>query len=99
LKTRLASPARRQADRIDRWWRENRPSTRDLFAREFDEARKRIAQTPTIGTAYLERQNTLILRVFLSKTKNHIYYEIDRDNGVVIILAGWGAPKGRVPKL
>ena len=99
MKTRFTSPAQRHADKIDRWWRENRPATRDLFARELEEARKRIEQTPGIGTVYIERQGTSVLRVLLSKTKNHLYYELDSQKDVAMILAVWGAPKARGPKL
>jgi hypothetical protein len=55
--------------------------------------------TPEMGPPYVERQGVVVRRVLLPKTRNHIYYEIDRENGVVMILAVWGAPKGRAPKL
>jgi hypothetical protein len=54
---------------------------------------------PEIGTPYLERQSTVVRRVLLSKTKNHLYYTLDRTEGVVMILAVWGAPRGQGPKL
>jgi hypothetical protein len=57
-----------------------------------------IARTPELGTVYTERHATAVRRVLLPKTKNHVYYEIDRENAVVTILAVWGAPKGRGPK-
>jgi hypothetical protein len=98
--TRLTAPARRQADRLDRWWREHRPGVADLFARELDAVRRLIDDAPEmVGSPYLERHGTLVRRILLPKTNNHVYYEIDRVNGVVMILAVWGAPKGRGPKL
>jgi plasmid stabilization system protein ParE len=99
VKTRLTAPARRQADRIDRWWRENRPAVADLFARELDGARRRIADAPETGTPYVERQGVVVRRVLMPKTRNHVYYEVDRENLVVMILAVWGAPKGQGPRL
>ncbi len=54
---------------------------------------------PEIGTPYVERHGVIVRRVLLPTTKNHLYYEIDRANDVVMILAVWGAPKGRGPTL
>lgn len=48
---------------------------------------------------HVVRQGVSVLRVLLPKTKNHVYYEIDRENGVAMVLAVWGAPKQRGPKL
>jgi hypothetical protein len=52
-----------------------------------------------MGSPYVERQGVLVRRVLLRKTRNHVYYEIDHANGVVMIIAFWGAPKGEGPKL
>lgn len=52
-----------------------------------------------MGSPYVERQGVVVRRVLLRKTYNHVYYEIDRAHGVVMILAVWGAPKGEGPKL
>jgi hypothetical protein len=56
VKTRLTGPARQQADRIDRWWRENRLAARDLFARELSEARALLAEAPDVGRPFTKRQ-------------------------------------------
>lgn len=52
-----------------------------------------------MGSPYVEREGVVVRRVLLRKTRNHVYYEIDRANGVVMIIAVWGAPKGEGPKL
>ncbi len=99
MKIRLTGPARQQADRIDRWWRENRPAARDLFARELAEARALLAATPEVGSPYIERQGVLVRRVLLPRTQRHVYYEVNPKRGEVMILAVWGAPRGRCPRL
>ncbi len=99
MKTRITAPARRQADRLDRWWREHRPATADLFARELETALQLIADTPEMGAPHVARRGSLVRRVLLPKTRNHLYYEMDREHDVVLIVAIWGAPKGRGPKL
>ncbi len=99
MNTRLTEPARRQAERLDRWWREHRPAARDLFARELSNARVLLAETPEIGAPYAERRGVVVRRVLMRKTRTHVYYEIDRAQNIVMILAVWGAPKGRGPNL
>jgi hypothetical protein len=63
------------------------------------EARRLLSRTPELGTPYVERDGVLVRRVLLRKTRHHVYYEIDRINGVVMILAVWGTPKGGEPPL
>ena len=38
-----------------------------------------------------------VRRLCLPKTRTHVYYAIDTDQGVVMVLTVWGAPKGRGP--
>jgi hypothetical protein len=67
---------------------------------ELDVARQLIGDAPGMaGAPYVERSGELVRRILLPKTNNHVYYMIDRDKYMVIILAMWGAPKGRAPKL
>ena len=84
---------------MDRWWREQRPATPDLFALELAAARELIAKAPEVGPPFIERQGVIVRRILLPKTNNHVYYEIQHDEGRVMILAVWGAPRGRRPKL
>jgi hypothetical protein len=99
VKTRLVGPAGQQADRIDRWWRENRPAARDLFAREMAEARALLSATPDVDVPFTERQGVIVRRLLLPRTQNHLYYEVDENDGMVMILAVWGAPRGGGPRL
>ena len=84
---------------MDRWWRENRPAAPGLFAQELADARRLLAATPELGSPYVERGEVLVRRLLLRRTQNHVYYEIDRSTGVVMIVAVWGAPKGEGPTL
>jgi hypothetical protein len=95
----ISAPAGMQADRIDRWWRKNRPASPGVFALELAEAWRFLAATPELGPIYVQRHGVLVRRVLLRKSKNHVYYEIDRTNDHVMILAVWGGPKGRGPAL
>jgi hypothetical protein len=91
--------AERQAAEMDFWWRENRPGSRDLFARELAEARAQITGAPAAGSIYSTRSGKLYRRVLLPKTKNHVYFEVDETRNMVIVHAIWGAPRNRGPKL
>ena len=77
----------------------NRPDVADLFAREFDTARGMILESPDLGAPYVTRHGVVIRRVLMPKTKNHVYFEVRTDEDIVMILAVWGAPRGRGPKL
>jgi len=99
MKLVFTPEAEQQASAMDDWWREHRPDARDLFARELAEARELIAAAPGIGVTYATRSGKTARRVLLPKTRNHVYFEIDGERDVVIVLAVWGAPRRRGPRL
>jgi len=86
------------ADVCDAWWRDHRDA-RDLFARELADAKELIRKSPLVGTMYTVLDGLPVRRVLLPKTRTHLYYSIDADKGIVMVLAVWGAPKGRGPFL
>jgi len=99
MKIRLARRALAEAKAVKTWWRENRPGAApDLFQDELDAALERIAQSPNIGTPYEQVSASLpVRRVLLPKSKNHVYYAVDDET--IVVLAIWGAPRERGPKL
>jgi plasmid stabilization system protein ParE len=99
MKLVFTPEAQRQANEMDAWWREHRPDARDLFARELAEARELILATPGIGVTYTSANGKTARRVLLPKTRNHVYFELDEQQDLVIVLAVWGAPRGRGPRL
>lgn len=98
MKVVLAETAKKHAAEIDEWWRENRPSAPDLFADELIAARSLIGDAPHIGTRFPAR-GRVVRRVRLRKTKHHVYYVTDEVRGVVLVVAVWGMPKAKTPKL
>jgi len=99
VKVRLSGPARKKTDQLDRWWREHRSETRDLFAQEFADAQRQLALSGERGIIYGERNGAVVRRLLLPKTGTHVYFEIDPAKGVVMIFMLWGARKGRGPNL
>jgi hypothetical protein len=58
-----------------------------------------LAATPKLGVVYHRPASDLIYRVLLPKTEQHLYYSIDEQADVVLVLTIWGARRGRGPKL
>jgi hypothetical protein len=88
-----------QVTEMDTWWREQRPAARDLFARELAEARTMLLTARGAGVKYTTKSGKIVRRVLMPKTRNHIYFEIDEIRQLVVVLAVWGAPRGRDPEL
>ena len=99
MKLAFTPEAQEQADECDAWWRENRTATRELFARELAGIKALLLDAPYIGAMYAVLDELPVRRMLLPKTRTHIYYSIDENRSVVMILAVWGAPRGRGPKL
>jgi plasmid stabilization system protein ParE len=99
MKLVFTPEAERHATEMDTWWREHRPGAHDLFARELAEARELIAGAPTVGAMYTTKSGKRVRRVLMPKTRNHVYFEVDELRELIIVLAIWGAPRGRGPRL
>jgi len=99
MKLFFTPQAERQAAEMDSWWREHRPGARDLFARELAEARALITSAPAAGATYSTRSGKPYRRVFMPKTKNPVYFEVDEARDRVIVHTIWGAPRVRGPNL
>jgi plasmid stabilization system protein ParE len=97
MRVRFTPDAAAQAGQIDAWWREHRTAARDLFARELAEARILISTSPKIGSVYEVVDEEFVRKIFLPRTRHHLYYKHDAEE--IVVLAVWGAPRGRGPKL
>ena len=91
---RFTPEAAAQAEATDRWWRQNRPGSGDLFANELLGATDLIARAPGTGRAYPSRALPGV-RVALHRTRFHVYY-VPREDSVTIV-AVWSAVRGQGP--
>jgi plasmid stabilization system protein ParE len=98
MKVVFTPEAEEQAERCDTWWRENRTSSRDLFARELAETKMLLLETPNVGTVHAVLDGVPVRRVLLRKTRTHVYYVADLEADAVIIHSVWGAPKQWAPR-
>jgi plasmid stabilization system protein ParE len=99
MKLAFTPDAERQASEMDAWWREHRPAASDLFADELAAVGELIANVPSAGTIYTTSRGQRFRRVLMPKTRNHVYFEVDEAQQLVIVHAIWGAPRGRGPRL
>jgi plasmid stabilization system protein ParE len=98
MRLRLARRALADAKRKKAWWQRNRPDTADLFEHELEATLERIVASPAIGQPVEQRGGDVWVRRWLmAKTGNHVYYAIEGTE--IVVLAIWGAPRGREPKL
>ncbi len=98
MRIRVSARARREADRGEAWWRANRPDTADLFTRELLHVLALLRDHPNLGMLY-EAANfeAPVRRILMPKTEGHVYHAT--IGGEVVILAVWGSPRRRGPKL
>jgi plasmid stabilization system protein ParE len=86
------------ADRHDAWWRVNRPAAPDLLIRELLHVLQLLEANPNLGAPYeASRFEGPVRRILMKRTERHVYYGLLGDE--LIILAIWGARRGRGPKL
>jgi plasmid stabilization system protein ParE len=96
MRIRYAARARREANRINAWWIENRPSAPTLFMEELGHALELISAHPGLGTPYTSAYGT-VQRVLLPRTRYHVYYA--QESGQAVVVSIWGAQRRRGPKL
>lgn len=49
--------------------------------------------------SYTSRGGRTARRLLLPKSRNHVYFEVDEASGLIVVLAVWGAPRAKGPKL
>ena len=99
MKLVISKRARGQIEKIQDWWKDNRPAARALFLDELAAAEQQLRSTPALGSVYLEAATGTVRRVLLVKTHHHLYYRYRSDRDELTVLAVWGAPRRRAPKL
>ena len=95
----ISKRARRHIEKIQAWWVENRTSASTLFLDELAGGERRLRTKPTLGLVYTAHQSGVVRRVLLMRTSHHLYYRYLPERDELTVLAVWGAPRGRGPKL
>jgi plasmid stabilization system protein ParE len=95
----FSAEADQDVEAIDTWWRENRRDAPRLFAEELASILDAIQRKPLIMKPYIERQGVVVRRWHMRRTLQHVYFVVDVENQVVVVLRVWGSRRGRGPKL
>ena len=98
MNVRFTPEAEEHVDAIDAWWRANRRDARDLFARELAAAKAIIAAGPKVGKVYMFLDDEAMRKLYMKKTRHHVYYTYNQDDAEIVIHSVWGTPKQRGPR-
>jgi plasmid stabilization system protein ParE len=98
VKLRLSELAQQQIEEIGAWWNEHREAAPLLFRQELREAILQIEANPELGTPYLKAAKPYRW-VLLPKTRYLLYYEFDKEAGLLAVTTLWNARRGSGPKL
>lgn len=93
MRSIISARARRELQRLDKWWRENR-DYENVFIDEFAQTVKLIEELPNIGRRYRTSRGNEVLCALMRTTRFHVI-----EDDVVKIASVWGAERGRRPKL
>lgn len=97
LAVEITPRALAQIERAALWWAENRPAAPDAIRLDLGEALEVLAQQPGIGARCTARHYPDIRRLYLARTKYHVYYRV--TGGTLIVPAFWHASRRRGPAL
>lgn len=98
MKVRLLARARRDVDRFDAGWREERPAAASAFLDELERAVELLGQQPDAAPVFTIRGREPVRRLLLPVSRAHVSY-VRRGPETVIVLRVWGAVRGRPPSL
>lgn len=99
MKFIISKRARSHIEKIQAYWAEHRTSAPALFLDELAGAESRLRADPTLGLVYTAHKSGVVRRVLLTRTHHHLYYRYLPNRDELTVLAVWGAPRERGPKL
>ena len=97
LNVEVTSKAAAQIEAAAVWWAKNRPSAPDAIRLDFQDARTLLSRQPGIGAKSRTQRYPDLRRLYLSRVRYHIYYDVQPDQ--VVILGFWHANRGGGPNL
>jgi plasmid stabilization system protein ParE len=99
VKVAYTRKARQLIERIGRWWVTNREAAPDLFFAELDAAIELLETSPEVGSPYRTKQGDVVRRILLPRTNYHVYYRIELELDLVLVISVWSTHRGRGPSL
>jgi plasmid stabilization system protein ParE len=95
----VVAEADEQLRTIIDWWRNHRPKAPGLVLEEFTRCVRLLEAAPDVGAPFHRSAIPGVRRLVMRKTRHLIYYLHDSERSMVYVLAVWGAPKQRHPRL
>ena len=95
LKVEVTPVAAIQIEAAAAWWAQNRPGAPDAIRVDFQEGLALLSRQPGVGAKSSTGRYPNLRRMYLSRVRYHIYYEVQRD--AILILAFWHASRGGKP--
>jgi plasmid stabilization system protein ParE len=99
VKLRIGKRAQEQAAKIEQWWAEHREKAPNLFVDELEETFRTLCRERNAGTRWPTPRRPFLRRLLMPRTHHHVYFVVDQAADEVHVLAVWGAPRGKTPKL
>jgi len=93
----LTATARRQVERAQAWWEENRPAARGALQDELRVAFQLVASQPACGTVIPSTRFQGVRRILLRRVGYFLYYRLAPRKKQVEVLAFWHARRGTGP--
>ena len=96
----IAPRARAQIERLDAWWRENRPGAASRFVDELKATIGRLGAMPLTGPLY-ERPGAPanVRQLLMPRSRYHVFYLVESESRIVTLQAVWHATRGKGPAL
>jgi plasmid stabilization system protein ParE len=99
VRLRIGRRAQEQAARIGHWWAGHREKAPDLFVDELEATFRFLCRERSAGVRWPTPRRPAMRRILMPRTQNHVYFVVDEAADAVHVLAIWGAPRGKTPKL
>lgn len=93
----FTATARRQVERAQAWWKENRPAARDAIPGELRVALQLVASQPACGAVVSSTRFRGVRRILLRRVGYFLYYRVAPRKKQLEVLAFWHARRGKGP--
>jgi hypothetical protein len=82
------------------WWQQHRDKAPQLFVQELAMLIAKLRDgADSERQQFAARGGHIIWRILMPRTRNHVYYRVDENAGVVDVLLVWNAVAGSKPEL
>jgi plasmid stabilization system protein ParE len=99
VKLWIGKRAQEQAAKIGQWWATHREAAPNLFIDELETTFRFLCSERGAGVRWPTPRRPTLRRILMPRSRNHVYFVVDEAADVIRVLAIWGAPRGKTPKL